>query len=65
MSNQNANQPTEIKCPHCLNGYLSAMTEEDRQRMMTKEGNDNYPEKIWGCDECKYWIEEEFVIGQD
>lgn len=52
-----------IKCPSCAEhgryGTLEKLTEEERQRLQIREGKDNYPEEIWGCDECRFWCDVE------
>ena len=52
--------PKEIRCPECRKrgraGTLGLLSDDERQRLIELGGKDTYPEKIYGCDECKYWI---------
>lgn len=43
----------EIKCPNCQLGYLDKLNKNDKKNNDLREDFD-----YWGCDECKYSIEE-------
>jgi len=57
--------PKEIHCPECRrygrSGTLSLLTEDEMQKLKDKSGKDNYPDRIFGCDECSYWCDEEML----
>ena len=39
----------------------SILTEDEMQKLKDKSGKDNYPDRIFGCDECSYWCDEEML----
>lgn len=57
--------PKEIQCPECRkrgrSGTLSLLTESEMQKLKAKSGKDKYPDRIFGCDECQYWCDEEWL----
>lgn len=53
-------------CPNCKEtanrfGALSLLTKDEVEKLKIKEGKDNYPDKIWGCDECKFWCDDKYL----
>lgn len=49
----------EIKCPNCQEGVLAPLNNREYNKLKELNGSDKIPEKIHGCDECKYWIDSE------
>lgn len=47
----------EIKCPNCQDGTLELLSERELQRLKARNSGDNIPDQVYGCDECKYWID--------
>lgn len=50
-----------IKCPKCKDGTLELLTEQEMKNLRNNSKGDNLPKKIYGCDECKYWIDAELL----
>jgi len=48
-------------CPICQQqgrfGTLDILTAEETKRLKEREGKDSYPDRIAGCDECKFWCD--------
>lgn len=42
-----------IKCPSCDDGTLELLSKEEKKQLNAKA-----TQKILGCDDCKYWIDE-------
>ena len=51
----------QIKCPKCQDGTLELLSHIERLKLLVKNLGDRCPDKIYGCDECKYWIDEELL----
>lgn len=54
-----------IICPECKQherfGTLELLNAKELQRLKEREGKDNYPDQIYGCDECKFWIDAKYL----
>jgi len=52
-------------CPECQKsgryGTLELLNDKEVARLKEREGKDVYPAKIYGCDECKFWIDAEDI----
>ncbi len=55
----NKNMGKEIKCPNCPEGTLDLLNDREYNKLKELNGSDKIPEKIHGCDDCKYWIDSE------
>jgi len=53
--------PKEILCPKCHKGTLEKLNDHELQKLKNREGKDNYPDVIYGCDECHYWCDAEDI----
>ena len=57
-----------IECPECKkhgrSGTLDVLSEFDKKKLIELSGKDNYPDIIFGCDECKYWCDAKEVNNQ-
>lgn len=49
--------PKEIKCPKCKDGTLELLNHVERLKLLVRNLGDICPDNIYGCDECKYWID--------
>lgn len=51
-------------CPECLkagrSGTLEQLSKVERNRLKAME-KDNIPDEIYGCDECKFWIDKNYL----
>lgn len=45
------------QCPKCQDGTLELLSEKELQRLKSMNLGDNISDRIYGCDECKYWID--------
>jgi len=48
------------KCPKCNTGTLELLTRKEKQKL----NSEFLSEKILGCDECNYWIEEDIHYSE-
>jgi len=47
----------EVKCPNCKDGTLELLTDKELKRLQEREGKEFIPDRIMGCDECKFWCD--------
>jgi len=49
------------QCPKCKTGTLEKLNAKEIAKIKESDHFDIYPKVIFGCDECKYWIDEELL----
>lgn len=47
---------TVIRCGKCQQGTLELLTEKELTKLRGNNPDDIIPDRIYGCDECKYWV---------
>lgn len=52
-----------IKCPKCKNGTLEKLSENELQKLIKElpQNHKFFGIDIYGCDECKFWVEGDFL----
>lgn len=59
VNNKNMQEQKQIKCPKCQDGTLELLNEKELAKLKALNKGDKLPDQILGCDECRYWIDEE------
>lgn len=49
-----------IQCPSCHKGTLELLTEKEWQKLQAGIAYP-IPDRIYGCDECKFWGDAQFI----
>ena len=50
-----------VQCPNCQDGTLELLNKGELARLKENNKGDKLPKRIYGCDECKYWIDAELI----
>lgn len=55
----------EIKCPECSkhgrSGTMELLNTKEMQKLKKRNMLDLLPLEVYGCDECRYWCDKDFV----
>lgn len=49
---------TTTFCPNCHKGTLEQISAEEKKKIEQRYSPDLLPKVIFGCDECKFWCDE-------